>query len=258
MPNIGGYETLIKLLLTEAGKYFALLLFSVLAIRLWRRWFKVSAVHKPKSLLLAGLATLVACGLGYAAICHSLSRLYLYYGMRAFNSGYLLSAFSLFEKSSEYWKNADAMGREGVCLLLSGKADEGLKLINEAAALRKGQSSAFEEFYEGVYYFFQEQPDRAIPLLEQSTADSTFIWSATKLFATFNLDNNQPKEAERLMKPFLQVEVTETDQAYVMASLNLAEGKKAEAQALFDKYATTNLPPFWKTRFDKLRMQLQK
>ncbi len=60
------------------------------------------------------------------------------------------------------------------------------------------------------------------------------------------------------MEPFIQVEVTDTDQAYVMASLKLAEGKKAEAQVFMDKFYSTNLPSFWKSRFEKVRTQIQK
>ena len=43
-----------------------------------------------------------------------------------------------------------------------------------------------------------------------------------------------------------------------MASLKLAGGDKAGAQALVDKFATPDVAPFWKSRFDKLRAQLQK
>ena len=90
-----------------------------------------------------------------------MARLYSYYGMRAFSSGYLASACSLFSKSSEYWESADSLGNEGICLLLLGKTDEGTKLVEEAKMMRKGQSSSFEEYYQGFYYFIQEQPDKS-------------------------------------------------------------------------------------------------
>jgi tetratricopeptide (TPR) repeat protein len=255
--NIGGFTDLAELFLSEAAKYLLLLLFTVLAVRLWRRFPKLSAGNKRTDFLLACLATVIACSIGYFSVCHSLGRLYLYYGTRAFNSGYLRSAFSLFEKSSEYWKGADALGGEGVCLLLSGKTGEGLKLIDEAKSLRRGWNNSFESFYEGVYYFFQEQPDRAIPLLEKSSTDAAYAWNVTKLFAALYVDHGQPQDAERLMQPYAQADVTECDQAYVMASLDLFEGRKAEAKMLVDKFGSDNLLPYWKSRFDKLRVKIQ-
>jgi len=258
MPNITDYTALTKVLLVETGKYFALLLFSVLAIRLWRWWFRVSAAHKLKNLLLACAASGIACVLGYASICHSMSLLYSYYGMQAFRAQRLAPALVLFQTSAGYWKNADAVGGEGVCLLWLDKPDDGIRLIEQAKALRQGKSPPFEEFYEGLYCFFHDQTDKAVPLLEQASADTAYRWSITKLFAVVQLDRNQPQEAARLMTPFMQVEVTDTDQAFVMASLKLADGDKAGAQALVDKFATPDAAPFWKSRFDKLRAQLQK
>jgi hypothetical protein len=78
-----------------------------------------------------------------------------------------------------------------------------------------------------------------------------------KLFATLQLDWNHPQEAEKLMAPFKDVPVTEMDHAYVMASLDLAEGKKAGARAVWKEFAATNLPPFWQARFDKLGAKIQ-
>ena len=254
MPNITDYTALTKVILIETGKYFALLLFSVLAIRLWRWWFRVSAARKAKNLLLACMASLIAGGLGYLSICHSMSLLYSYYGMEAFRAQKLAPALVLFQTSADYWKNADAIGGEGVCLLWLDKPADGIRLLDAARALRKGKSPPFEE---GLYYFFHEQTDKAVPLLEEASADTSYDWNITKLFAVVQLDRNQPQEATKLMAPFIQVEVTETDQAYVMASLKLASGDKAGAQALVDKFATPDVAPFWKSRFDKLRAQLQ-
>jgi hypothetical protein len=258
MPNISEYVALTKVILLEAGKYFALLLFSVLAIRLWRWWIRVPAAHKPQSLLLACGATLVAGGLGYASICHSMSLLYSYYGMRAFRAERLEPALVLFETSEKFWKSADTLGAEGVCLLWLDKPLDGVRLLDEAKTIRKGTSPAFEQFYLGLYYFFHDQTAKAVPLLEEASVDRAYRWSVIKLFAVIQLDQNQPQVATNLMEPFMQAEITETDQAYVMASLKLAAGKKAEAQALLDKYETPGLPQFWKSRFEKLRAQLQK
>jgi hypothetical protein len=180
-----------------------------------------------------------------------------YYGTKAFNSGNLGSACFLFDKSSEYWMSADAVGKEGVCLLLSGKVDNGLRLIEQAKILRKGQSSTFEEFYEGLYYFFAEQSDKAIPFLEDASADPDYIWRVTKAFAVLYVDNHQYANAARLMEPYTQVEVVDEYQAYVVAALKLFAGKKSESKMLVDKFESENLMPFWKSRFDKLRAQIQ-
>src|SRR5882757_7135882 len=110
MPDIGNYTANTTLVLGEAGKYFAVLLFSVLAIRLWRRWIKTSPADKSKSLLLAGVATLLAAVIGYFSMCQSLGRLYSFYGMEAFHAGRLSQALSLFETSAKYWHSADVLG----------------------------------------------------------------------------------------------------------------------------------------------------
>ncbi|MGA2029106.1 MAG: tetratricopeptide repeat protein [Verrucomicrobiota bacterium] len=257
MPNMGEYTYFIRVLLGEGAKYLLLLLFCVLAIRLWRRQPKLSAGNKRGNLLMACSASVMACGIGYLSICHSLSRLYSYYGMRAFNSGYFLPAFSLFHTSSKYWKSADALGKQGVCLLFLGAPNRGIQLLNEVKTLRKGQNTSFENYYEGLFFYFQEQFDKAVPLLEASSGEIPYRWNVTKLFAVIQLDKNHPEEAERLMKPFIQTEVTDYDHAYVKASLDLFEGKKAEAKMLVDKFDLESLPPFWKSRFDNLRAKIQ-
>ena len=97
----------------------------------------------------------------------------------------------------------------------------------------------------------------AIPLLEASSSSPDFRWGVTKLLAIIQLDWNQPQEAARLMQPFMQAEITETDQAYVIASLRLADGKKAEALSLANQFSTNDLTPFWQARFEKLRAKIQ-
>lgn len=255
--NMGGYTEVAELILGETTKYLFLLLFSVLAIRLWRRLHKLPANNKRNNLLMACLASLIACGIGYFSIYHSLSRLYSYYGMRAFNSGYLSSAYSLFEKSSAHWKSADATGEQGVCLLWLGDPKRGIQMIAEAKNMRGGQNNSFEQFYEGLYYFFQKQLDLAIPLLRAASANPAYNWNVTKLFAVLYVDNQQFEDAERLMKPFAEVKITDYDHAYIMASLDLFEGKTAEAKILVDKFDLEGLSPFWKSRFDTLRAKMQ-
>jgi hypothetical protein len=58
------------------------------------------------------------------------------------------------------------------------------------------------------------------------------------------------------MKPFLHVEIKDVDQAYVMASLKLAENKQDEAQSVLNRFPQQELPDFWKGRFAKLRAKL--
>jgi hypothetical protein len=253
---MGDYIVLVKSLLQEVAKYVSLLIISVLAIRLWRRLPKIPGPDRRKNFLAACIFSVAACGLGYFSICHSLGRLYSHYGTRAFDSGNFMPAFSLFQMSSGYWKTADALGKEGVCLLLSGRPEEGLRLLDAAKAMRRSQSS-FEQFYEGAHYFFHDQPGQAAPLLEAASADPSYRYNATKLLAVIQLDRNQPAEAARLMNPFLQVKPEDCDQAYIVASLDLREGKKADVKALLNQFPSAQLPVFWRPRFEKLRAEIQ-
>lgn len=253
---MGDYIDLVKLLLQEAAKYVSLLIISVLAIRLWRRFPRFSGPNRRRNFLAACFFSLVACGLGYFSICHSMSLLYSYYGTRAFSTGNFVPAFSLFQTSSRYWKNADALGKQGVCLLLAGRPEEGIKLLDEAKAMR-GYQRSFEQFYEGGHYFFYNQPDRAAPLLEEASTDPSFRYKATKLLAIIQLDRNQPAEAARLMDPFLQLKPEDCDQAYIVASLDLLKGNQAAVKALLNQFPSGNLPAFWRPRFEKLRGEIQ-
>lgn len=255
--NMGGYTDFAGLILSESAKYLLLLLFAVLSVRVWRRLPRLSPENRRGNLVLAGCATAAAAAIGYFSICHSLSRLYLHYGTQAFNAGHFDSAFLLFKKSSGYWKNADALGKQGVCLLQLDKPGPGLQMIDAAGAMRPGGNSTFEAFNAGLVYFFQEQPARAIPFLEKASTDPAYTWTVTKLFATAYLDNGQPQDAARLMKPFASVEVAETDHAYVAASLDWFDGNRAGAEMLVKKFGAGDLPPFWKSRFDKLRAKIQ-
>lgn len=256
MPDIGNYTEKMQLALVEAGKYFALLLFCVLAIRLWRRWLKVPTVRNASGLLWAVAATVLAIVIGYCSMRQSLASLYSHYGMQAFRAGRLPQALSLFDTAGKNWQSANTLGQKGVCLLLLGEVDNGLALISQARAMRKGRGAPFEDFYEGLYRFTKGEA-AAIPLLQASAVDDLYRWSVIKIFAVMELDENRVADVVEQMKPFMQVEVTDTDQAYIMASVKLAAGQKAEAQALVDQFATTNLPPLWQTRFDKLRKQLK-
>ncbi|HEY1718658.1 MAG TPA: hypothetical protein VGH42_10270 [Verrucomicrobiae bacterium] len=258
MPDIANYTETTELVLGETGKYFALVLFAVLAIRLWCRQTKGFAADKLKNLFLACLATGIACAIGYFSMRQSLASLYSHYGMEAFHENRLLQSLSLFETSSEYWKNPDTLGEEGFCLLYLGKPDDGESLIAKAASMRKGSRTSFENFYEGLYFFTQGQKSNAVPLLQAASADGTYLWSATKLFAIMLLDENRAADAADWMKPYMQAEVTESEQAYIVASLKLADGKKAAAQAVLNKFpsAEEDQSLAGKARFEKLRAQI--
>ena len=258
MPNIGDYTETMQLFLAEAGKYFALLLFSVLAIRFWRRWMKSPAAARPGNFLLAAATTVAAAAIGYFSMCQSLGKLYSHYGMEAFRAGRLPQALTLFETSANYWNNADAAGEEGVCLLMQGDAAQGQALIEKARAMRNGRGTPFENFYDGLFYFAQGQGTNAVPLLQAASADPFYQWSVVKIFAVMALDAGRPEAAARQMKPFMQADVTDYDQAYIIASLDLAGGKTNDARALLEKFPADGLSPRWKSRFDKLQAQLQK
>jgi hypothetical protein len=136
-----------------------------------------------------------------------------------------------------------------------GHASEAEALFQKANAMRKGRSRPFEQYYQGLYYFMSNQQRKALPLLEGAATDDAYQWNAIKFFAIMELDGGYPADAARIMKPYRQAEITDSDQAYVIASLRLAEGDKAGAQALVDKYSP-GVPPFWKARFDKLQVQI--
>src|SRR5882724_1078587 len=136
MPDIAQYVDFIGLLLEESGKYFALLLFAVLAIRLWRRTAKVPREKKTGNFLLAFVTSALATGIGYFSICHSMSLMYSHFGTEAFHSYKLEPALALFDTSLNYRKNADALGGKGVCVLWMGNPKKGIPLLNEARTLR--------------------------------------------------------------------------------------------------------------------------
>lgn len=256
---MGEYTDLIKVLLGETVKYVFLLLFCVLAARLWLRLPRLSARRFWSNVLLAGLVSGIACGIGYFSIRNSLSLLDSYYARRALDLKHWSSGFILFQKSDRFWHNANAVGGEGVCLLLLGDYRKGVELIQEAKALRHGQNTPFEAYYEGELYFFQNQPDQAIPLLEAASANPVYYWNVTKMLAIVALDRRQIAAARRLMKPFFRVplEKGECDQAYITASFDLLDGKTNQVRALLKEFPPAQLNSFWKSRFDRLRAQTQ-
>lgn len=256
MPDIGNYTEDTRLILAEAGKYFALLVCCVLAIRLWRRWAKVPASRNAGGLLAAGMVTVAAVAIGYVSMSQSLSFMCCYYGKQAFQAGRLPQALTLFEQAGKYWNGADALGGQGVCRLVLGDAENGLALIAQARIKRQGNGTPFEDFYEGVYRFNKGDMKGAVPLLSEASGDYTYCWTVIKLFVVMALDENRIAHAAEKMKPYLQAEVTEFDQAYIVASLKLAEGKKDEARKVLDKFPMSELTPMWQERYAKLREKL--
>jgi hypothetical protein len=123
--------------------------------------------------------------------------------------------------------------------------------------LRNGNGTPFENFYEGLYRFNQGDVGAAVPLLQAAAGDDIYRWSVIKIFAVMELDQNQTADVAEQMRPFMQAEVTEFDQAYIMAALALADGKTSEARALLDKFSQAGLSPAWQDRFAKLRGRLQ-
>jgi hypothetical protein len=257
VPSIHSYVDLVKLILSESAKYFALLVLVVLAVRFWRRLPRLSGTAWRGNFLLACLVTLLSAGVGHVSFCHSMSLMYWHFGLEAFHNSRIDPAFSLFDTSWQYRKNADALGGKGVCLLVSGRADAGLAFLDAAKAMRHGRGTPFEDFYQGWYYFYANDPTNAVPPLEAASADLDYTWEVTKFFAVIQLDRNQPQEAARLMQPYLQAQVSEPDHAYIMARLNLANGRKAGAQALVDRFSTAEMAPFWRARFEQLKAALQ-
>lgn len=257
MLSIADFIDLIKVLLGESVKYFVLILLVVLAIRFWRRLPQLPAAARPANMALASVVTLLALGTGYFSLNHSLSRMYFHFGMNAFRAGRVDSARSLFEASGAYHKNADATGAQGVCLLVTAHTDQGLALLAAARSMRGGRQIPFEDFYAGLYYYYQNQLSNAVPLLQEASSAEEYHWPVIKLFAVVELDQNRPQEALSLMQPYLDAEITEPDQAYVIARLRFLDHKTPEAKVLVDKYASTNLTPFWQRRFQQLQTSIQ-
>jgi hypothetical protein len=254
--DIGNYARLIEILLGEAAKYLLLLLFAVLAIRLWRNVPHTSGVRRRKSVLFAGVITLLALVIACASLRHSLGRLNLHYGMDAVTSGNVTSALGLFQSSNREWKSADATGGEGICLLLMGQTNIAFHLLDESKAMRHGQSK-FEDYYEGLYFFYHDQWNDAVPRLQSASTEMSYRWNVTELIAVIELEKGDPRNAENLMKPYEGAPVADEIEAYVIASLDLRNGDKAKAKALVQEYDSTNVPPFWKSRLDKLNAELQ-
>jgi hypothetical protein len=255
--TIGDYTALVKLILSESAKYFGLLLLAVLAVRLWRRVTVVSGRNRGSTVVSAFIFTAAAVVVGCFSMCHSLGLLYTHYAMRAFNDGNFASAHTLFGSSFSYWKNADAVGGQGLCLLLSGQDEPGLQTLEQARTMRGGKNSQFEEFYLGIHYFFDGHPEKAMPLLSDASRDPAYQWDSLKLLGIMLVEDNQPAEAARLIQMYRQAEIRDVDQAYLMASLDVAEGKKPEALEILKKFPTAALAPFWKARFEKLQQRAE-
>jgi hypothetical protein len=202
------------------------------------------------------MASGLAIAIGYCSIRQSLGRLDLHYGMKAASSGNIGSALVLFHRSAGQWKTADAVGGEGICLLWMNQTNLGLHLIEQAATMRRSESK-FEDYYEGLYFFYHNQWETAIPLLESASTDDIYRWKVTELIAVIELEKGDPKNAENLMRPYAGAPVADYIEAYILASLDISNGKRAEAKGMGEKYASQNVPPFWKSRFDKLDAELQ-
>jgi hypothetical protein len=255
MISIGNYTTDTLSVLKEAIKYFVLLLLCILAIRLWHRFFMVAAARTTGSFLIAAAATVLACGVGYVSMRQSLALMDSYFGMRAFEQERFPQSFLLFQEADHHWRSADAVGKMGVSLLMLDD-NRGLDLMSQARTLRHGHGTYFEFYHEGFYRFVKGDSQGATPFLQAATNDPDYDWEATKLLAIIALDQKRNEDATALMEPFMQAPVTGFDQAYIMASIKLAQGKTNEARTLLDKFPDASLSPWWTNRFEKLRSQL--
>lgn len=256
MLDIGNYARLIEVFLGEAAKYLLLLLFTVLAVRLWRHVPHTSGARRQKSVVFALVITFLAAAIGYGSIRHSLGRLNLHYGMDAVTSGNVTSALGLFQSSAREWKSADAIGGEGICLLLMGQTNIAFQMLDESRAMRHAHSK-FEDYYEGIYFFYHGQWNDAVPLLESASTELDYRWNITELIAVIELEKGDPRNAGDLMKPYQAAPVVDYTEAYILASLDVRSGDKSKAKALMQEYDSTNVPPFWKSRLDKLNAELQ-
>ena len=257
MFNICDYTDHVGTILAEGGKYFVLLVLCILAIRLWRRWCRVRAARNTSSLILACVVTVAAGFTGYFSMRHSLATMDTYFGIQAYDNGRLEQAAALFEASERNWLMGDTLGRHGVCLLYLGQGNQGVAMLAQARAMRRGEGTPFEFMNEGWYDFIQgNQPD-ALKFLRAAAKDLAYRWPATKIIAVIELDQNQIAAAAEEMKPYLQFEVTDFEQAYVLATLKLADGHKEEARTLLNKFPAPHSTTQWQTRYDQLLARLQ-
>jgi hypothetical protein len=257
MLNIYDYTANTLVILTEGGKYFVVLVLCILSIRLWRRWIRVSSARNACGLIIACVATCLAAIAGYLSLRMSNAAADYYFGMQAFDAGRLPQAGALFATSQQKWQNGDTLGRLGVCLLLLGETNQGIAMLDHARAMRHGKGTPFEFIYEGEYDFTQGNTNAALKFLRAAAKDPAYTWSATKTIAVIELDANQVAAATEDMKPYLSRDVTDFCQAYVLASLKLADGKKDTARALLDKFPSASLTSEWQKRYDQLRLRLQ-
>lgn len=256
MPTIVGYSNTIQILLIEFGKYFGVFLLSVLCFRTFRSSMKMPAAGRRKGLLLAGFIGLMAIMAGYCSIQNSMGIMYLHYGNAAFDSGRLEQAYDLYDSSAKFWDGADATGRKGVCLFLSGATNQGEALLERASMMRHGKNTSFEQFYKGLYYLINHQDKQAVLFLSQAAADNAYNWTVVKYFAALDLDYGDTQSAATRMEPYLNADITDGEFAYIIAALDVANGKPDAAKAVLDKFSPAELTPFWKVRFEKLQAQI--
>ncbi len=253
---ISEYLESIRLVLLEASKFLVVLILTVLAIRMWRRFPKLSGSNRNSTGMVAAILTVMTLVAGYLGMTHSLGLLYSAYGMKAFGHENIPAALSLFRQSEGYWKTADNAGGAGICLLLLEQRALGEKKLEQARLLRKGVNSGFESHYSGLYYFTHNQPKEAFPRLRAAAGTINYRWTDSKLLAVMLLDNNQPADALELMGPYAQVAIQDCDHAYVMIALMLHQHKRDEAAKLLRQFPAETLSEFWKPRFENLRSQV--
>jgi hypothetical protein len=254
MQAIGDYTFIVKLALVEGGKYLLLLFLVAFALRLWRFAKVATELKRSKAIVFAMVSSLVAVFVGYCVLASSLSQIYAAKGRIAFRDSKLKMALAAFESSSRCWRTADNVGEQGVIRLLLGQSQAAMPLLAEAK-MRRGRNTPFEQFYGGLFFFFDGSPERALPLLQGAAADQRFQWDATKLIAVILIESGHSNDAVEIMKPFRAIEIKDPDHAYVLALLDLQKGRKVEARAELDHFSNEKLSHFWQTRFSKIRNQ---
>ena len=254
MPSIGDYNEWIRVAIGEGGKILILLLLVVFCIRLWKRM--TGARRTVRGVLVACALTAATIAAGYWGTCHSLSRLYSFYGDDAFNESRCGSAVLLYQTSNQYWRRADTVGKLGVSLLLLGQPTPAQRLLTEAKSMRGGVASHQECFFQGLYWFLNDRPAVAVSLLERSRGDVQFQWKSVKLLSIIAIDQGRISEVVGLMEPFRRAKVEEGDHAYIQACLLVHEGRKNAAWQMIQPYVPDQFPKFLLPRVERLRNSL--
>ena len=252
MISMHDFQTGTEIFLVEGAKVIVVLVLGLLSGRLWAFGRKagspVGRSFLAAAAFFAGMTVLV----GYVGVRHSLGKLYLHFGEVAMEEeGNLAGAANLFALADSHWSSARTKGKLGVALLLLNQEGPGRQLLRKAQALR-GYNSPFEQFFEGLCFFLQGNLQQAIPLLEAASDHHFYRIRVVKIFCIIQIDQGDMARVKELFQPYEALPVDGSDHALIRIALHLHQKEPEAARALFRKHYRPDLPPMWRSRFQKL------